>query len=65
MWSVGLMVDASSIPGTQNLEEAFNCSCGQAPDFAAPTSSDDGTVFATGTETDEEVMLVSRQILQI
>lgn len=48
--------DASSIPGTSNLEEAFNCPCGQAPDIASSTSSDDAAGFTPWTEPDEEAM---------
>lgn len=53
--------DASSGPGTSTLEEAFNCSCGQTPDIAAPASPDHGAAFTPWTEPDE-VMHVSWQI---
>ncbi|KAK3573549.1 hypothetical protein QTP86_027474 [Hemibagrus guttatus] len=47
---------ASSIPGTSNYEEAFNCSCGQPPDIVGSASSDEGDAFTPWTEPDEEVM---------
>lgn len=49
--------EASSVPGTLNLEGAYNCS--QAPDIAAPASSEDGAAFTPCTEPDEEVIHVS------